>query len=245
MLTPKRCYVIEQTKEGVVSEHGRAVMEAVLFERWLRGTKHTTYRMQTDTTPIQRDEIPVGSIDWTQAVSGTTIRPMNLPENCCGTLFAPRGPCKRLNRAELEKELKTRPLFVKSDTKAKAWPSMVARSVLEVPIDGRYFCSPVVDFNEEWRIFVFNQEILDVKQYGGSWEQPLTQAEIKYIKQSLLRAAIPLPAYTVDVGRTENGMEWIEVHPFIACGLYGFDSPTEILRMTFAAWKQHLKNSQN
>lgn len=238
-------YVIETDNTGLVSEHGRAVMEAVRFEQWFRGfDRPVLYRMQSDTSPIQGGEIPVGSVDWVQEVSGTKISPLNLPESCIKEPFVKRGTCFRTDRAGLEQELTKHTLFIKSDTGAKVWPALITQNIREVPEDERYFCSTAANFLEEWRAFVFGGVILDVKQYAGSWGCPLTEKEVQYIRDTISLAALPLPAYTVDIGRSEYGMEWIEVHPFISCGLYGFDDPSNILRMTNAAWKYHLKQQK-
>ena len=56
---------------------------------------------------------------------------------------------------------------------------------------------------------------------------------------------LPFPAYTIDIGRTDKGLlELIEIHPFISCGLYGFDNLPVIRRMAAQAWR-YFASDQN
>ena len=53
---------------------------------------------------------------------------------------------------------------------------------------------------------------------------------------------VSLSSCTVDVAVLANGQTvLIEVHPFISCGLYGFEGP-DLLRMVSAAWNHQIQS---
>lgn len=83
--------------------------------------------------------------------------------------------------------------------------------------------------SSEWRLFIENETILDVRPYfiSDTWRFPDLG-----IVQKMVRAynASP-PAYTMDVAVLSNGATVLmEVHNFISCGLYGFEG-SKILSM--------------
>ena len=130
------------------------------------------------------------------------------------------------------------PLFIKSATKTKAYAPIITSNIDEVPMDTLYFCSPVTEFTAEWRVFVFHGEIVDVRRYIGNWDNELSAQEVQIVKEQIHSILLPYPAYTVDIGRNLDGkLEWIEIHPFIACGLYGFQDSRIIRQMAVNAWR--------
>lgn len=230
-----------QTENGLINtDMGRAIYESILFDNWLRPESSVKYRFQEHNIPIAEHEIPVGTIEWTEKVSCTTLVPVNIPEKCMTPEFVLRGKCMILTRDELAEELKKKPLFIKSATKTKKYPPIITSNILEVPSDEKYFCTPVTDFTTEWRIFVLDGKIQDVRRYSGDWDTEFSPSEVSTVKRLITSAALSYPAYTVDIGRSSYGaLEWIEVHPFISCGLYGFEDFKTIRKMATKAWKYH------
>lgn len=102
----------------------------------------------------------------------------------------------------------------------------------------KMFFSEEIKLKSEWRVFVYNGLIKDVKQYVGDWdaERP-DKNKIIYIIEEFEKLKTGLEAYTIDVGKTESGETvLIEIHSFVACGLYGFEH-RDILKMLEAGYK--------
>lgn len=103
----------------------------------------------------------------------------------------------------------------------------------------RYFYSEYIKIASEWRVFVYNGVIKDVKQYVGSWDSKRPNKEnIEYIIAEFEKLNTNIKAYTVDVAVTESGETiLIEIHNFVACGLYGFEGNRDILKMLKSGYK--------
>jgi len=78
--------------------------------------------------------------------------------------------------------------------------------------DFGYWCSEIVNFTNEWRLYICNGEILDSGWYQGDDEEkpcPEIDLDLKGVYGAL------------DIGETESGIQLVEFqHPF-ACGWYG------------------------
>ena len=95
-----------------------------------------------------------------------------------------------------------------------------------MPSDKEMYISEVLNIFSEWRVFVFNERIVGVKHYlGDPWAMP-----DKSVVYQMVREYTDCPAaYTLDVtvaadlysGKSSTVV--IEVHPFVSCGLYGFE----------------------
>lgn len=237
-----------QTENGqILTDMGKAIFESISFEKWLHPDTEIQYRLQEDTSSISQGDIPVGSIEWTEQVSSLRIVPTNLPLELWEPPFVLRGRIGIGTKDDLAAQLADGPLFVKSATRTKAWDARVisTKELSVLPEDEKYFFSNYVIFTSEWRIFIFCNKIEDVKQYLGSWTEGLTTKDVGHVLHLCSEIKLPFPAYTIDIGRTAKGLlELIEIHPFISCGLYGFDNLPVIRRMAAQAWR-YFVNSQN
>lgn len=229
-------FVIQTENNQICTDMGLSLYRAADFLKWL-GRENFRFRLQEDNSLIDRDDIPVGTLEWTEEVSGHQTVVTNVPEYLWGSAFVQRKLGKG-NREDLRKALQKGMLFVKSDTKNHGFEANVFSAIEQVPEDSRYFWSEPVNFQAEWRVFVSHGKILDVRQYAGSWEQSLKNAEIELIKKFVQTANLPYSAYTADFGRTGNGLELVEIHNFISCGLYGFEDLSRIRLMIQQAWRE-------
>lgn len=136
-------------------------------------------------------------------------------------------------------EIKTDRVFVKSAERAKADFTGIYRAAdLETnwnPQGEKVFVSTLINFVSEWRVFVFRGRIVDVRPYTGNhWVVP-SEDKVKKMVETMGNT---LHAYTLDVGVTDAGATAVvEVHNFIACGLYGASIP---LAMYKAAYQQEI-----
>ena len=93
--------------------------------------------------------------------------------------------------------------------------------------DLMYEISDIIDIQSEYRVFVYNKEILDIRRYSGDYA---VFPNIELIKQAVtlynIQPTAP-KAYTLDfgVGGKNDETFILEAHPFCAVGLYGFTSP--------------------
>lgn len=190
------------------------------------------------------ENIPVGSVEFVnnflEQAGHLPMKPVNIPKQLQAAKLVRRKIKRRIRKDEVlntYKEWNCNELFVKSASRVKG---IIAEfftereaQYLSDGVNDYYFVSEVVGFESEFRVFVDQGEILDVRQYAG----PLAVPDYQYIKDCVQAISKSIPSYTLDVGCLEHGRtDIVEVHPFVSCGLYGFSHP-RILGMTKSAWK--------
>lgn len=79
-------YVIQLDKGLIANEVGNMIKTYAEYANWFNGTK-VDIRYQEDTKLIGKDEIPVGSIEWTEDVSGRQLKQYNIPHCMMRTPF--------------------------------------------------------------------------------------------------------------------------------------------------------------
>lgn len=93
-----------------------------------------------------------------------------------------------------------------------------------IDADTLYVVSERVTFVSEWRLFVHEDEIISCENYVGDALAFPDAGTIREMMSAYAEASHPR-AYTLDIGVIErDGRRQtvpIEVHPFVACGLYG------------------------
>lgn len=121
-------------------------------------------------------------------------------------------------------------------------PPAGAAKKLEISIE--------VDFETEWRVFVYKGNIEDIRNYAGDpFHIPLRSWVMNCVDMFEKSKKAPI-AYTLDVGyckpewnsmakhkrsQHSEGWEVVEVHDFFSCGLYGFN-PSETYLYMLHAW---------
>lgn len=220
-----------------------AVYDKIRFEQWL----HPKDGVQFQTAKIEDAEkfprcIPVGTVEFCRkAIGQDSLRAINIP----GVLNNPAWLQRKIvpwtvDPVSASKMLPGDLVFVKPAEFTKAFDAeIISKDELEafhrynnkVPL----FLSEVIpDIQAEWRAFVYHGEIADIKPYIlDQWVMPN--------KNDLADMAMALKngAYTIDVAVTENGTKLLEVHNFIACGLYGFEG-RELLGMLKAGYQKEI-----
>lgn len=169
--------------------------------------------------------IPVGTVEFVNKFYlenyGIVLKPLNVPE--CLFPFAKR---EIKNLKELRKIDK--PYFIKSNEIIKYKYNGFHNSVYDNGIINgfeNHSCqiSEYIEngFESEWRAFVFNNELLDVKKYCGDFKKYPFIPDVENCVRCFENAPV---AYTLDFGIcSSRGTVLIEVHNFYSCGLYGFD----------------------
>ena len=97
----------------------------------------------------------------------------------------------------------------------------------------------------EWRVFCLNGKIKSIHPYGPvtAWKMPDVGDVLSMVRRVTENTC---PSFALDVAvlgtYPETYTAVVEVHPFISCGLYGFEGP-EVLKMAIAAWRHFIKEA--
>lgn len=195
------------------------------------------------------DYTPVGSIDFVSAFLRTfypkaenMLRPLNVPEELFP--YAGREIANVICKDDFKPFWKYNEVYAKSIDEIKdqfngLYDDIHGKNVAK---DFRHCqVSEVIQIVSEWRVFVFQGQILDCRNYSGHFfVYPDPDRIIKMVKA--YEPAAPA-AYTLDVAVTTKGETVIiECHRFFSCGLYGFKDHKLLPYMFSQTWFQ-MKNN--
>lgn len=177
--------------------------------------------------------IPVGSVEYVTLWLKTNypncnIKPINIPDELFR--FANRDIKRVFGKDKIKS---TFPVFIKSDSKIKGFSKLlgVFDSELECDVElGDYIISQYVDIASEWRCFVENGVLIDMRCYSGNfWAYP----DGDVIENMIMEYKTSPKSYSLDVlVDFDNNTSILEVHNFFSCGLYGFNDYLALLNMT-------------
>lgn len=213
-------------------------------------------------TPALHDEdgnflVPLGDLNWARewlAGIPEAVDPMLTPIEIPDALLPYVGReyfWARERNLDAE-HMNAGKYFLKDADTLKTWNSMLYDGYVSEIIepDTIYSVSEKVNFLSEWRVFVFEDVERGAYNYLGDAmmfpDRDRIHEMVRAYADDILR---PRPrAYTLDVGiiadkhTGEHVTVPIEVHPFVACGLYGFSSPV-IADMLVAGYEWYLKDA--
>lgn len=215
---------------------------AITFQKEFNGVYNSIRYVQEVENVYEGDDnpdktVPVGSVefvdDYFRINFGIVLKPRNVPE----CLF--RYSKRRITNINLKGNYKFDDVFVKSNEKIKYEGNGIKNG--EERLFGSYQVSEIVDdIESEWRGFVFNGTLVDIRRYAGEFDM---FPDIKLVKEMVSNYNNCSPAYTIDVGISKTrGTMLIEIHDFFSCGLYGFEQyniPPFMFTQTFF----YLKNN--
>lgn len=234
------------------------VREAILEHNWLYPDDCLPVKLlNIDDIPFAPiDSCPVGSIEFVekylaQSCGQGKLKPICIPP---ALLASPNYMCRKIAPAVSKSDLmkiiaewsgggESR-VFIKSASVLKCDYADLYRStdsaIGALPEDDTFFVSEFLGIQSEWRAFVFKDHIEDIRCYAGDmWLIP-DRMQVEAMVETVAADEHP-DAYTLDVAVAvcpDRGIRSvvIEVHNFVACGLYGFSGPGLIpmLRRGFA-----------
>lgn len=198
-----------------------------------------------------RTVVPIGSVEFVNGhLAGLGLRPleaMNIPPELEQEQFLGRRIFRDVSKAELSRlRAEFGPLLLKPGRHPKRFEAMPYEARLPdmIPDDEPLFISQMLQdkFASEWRVFISRGRIVALRPYYmENWLCPDAT-----IVQAMADALRKYPALALDVavllddGRTVA----IECHPFIACGLYGFEGP-KMVSMARDAWLGELQRQNS
>jgi len=230
-------------------DYGYEVINAIEYDEWynrktrygytlydgfdMEGSGHRFLQEYLNT-----QYIPVGSVEYVeeyirQCYRIQSVIPLNVPlqlykyVNRFATIIG--------NEEFENKLIPDRKYFIKSATKIKGYSDfIIPKKAKDIPHD-TYFVSEIIDIETEWRCFVKDGELLDIRCYSGN---PFVMPDIYTIKKMIKEYTDCPPAYTLDVCKTSDGITSIvECHNFFSCGLYGFSDYKNYLIMLIRAFR--------
>lgn len=186
---------------------------------------------------------PIGSVEfvcgWFQHFFGDDVvpKPLNIPKILQAYDFTKRFLTTEIVNSEfrIKTESFTSDVFVKDVNKIKSENNgLYHLGYKDVPY-GTYQVSTLIkEIKAEFRCFVFENQLLDIRLYNGDYKILPDFEKINYMIDTYKEDA-PV-AYTLDVAINEyDETIIIEVHDFFSCGLYGF-MPTNRLPFMFWRW---------
>ena len=215
-----------QTYNGLVEhDFSHALIESCKFNNWLNNNDDYSYIL-SDNIVDDDKFIPIGSVEFVESYVkkffNIDIKPINIPDELISFEYSGR---KIINGTE--KDIKGK-CFIKSNDKIKSFTEITDNAP-----QGNYQISELVNFESEWRCFVYKNKLVGLQNYSGDFTlfpnvEIINSMINKYKKHPI--------AYTLDVGILDNKKTVVvEVHDFFSCGFYGF-SDYKIIPQMFINW---------
>lgn len=229
-----------------VHDFSFALIEAINYSNWYYKDKKFEYELKESNTFSEYEishYIPIGSVEFVQNFIKTAnprsiIKPINIPKQLMDHKYLGRIVCKNDLFA-----INSKTVFIKDDSQIKGVSEFVDKNSASEFIKNKnlvdYIASETIDIESEWRGFVYNKELVDIKNYSGAFD---IFPDIKSVREMVSIYTNCPPAYTIDVAVTNYGTFLIECHNFFSCGLYGFSDYTILPNMLIKAFKWQLEN---
>lgn len=141
------------------------------------------------------------------------------------------------------------PIFIKPKLKAKLFTGFVIESISDLYKLGRIskntelFCSSVVNWQTEYRVFIHNSTIVGIKNYDGNSNIIPDRAEIEKAVEVFEKSEDRTNGYSLDFGvLDDNQTALIEWNDGFALGSYGLDKElyTDLI---LARWNEILEKA--
>lgn len=201
------------------------------------------------------DIVPIGSLEFVQnrmndmgVIGVEKIKPLNVPDILNETEFLGRTYESGITKEQLLLGDRAFPLFIKSADRYKGFTDILesAEQLKVLSSVERYVVSEAVDIQAEWRVFVQRDEVIGAKSYGSNelFPKPANTRFLNRMTKTIRDArkegmSFPM-SYTLDVGVSYEGSFLIECHPFVSCGLYGFDDLERLPSMMIQGFQYFL-----
>lgn len=217
-----KTFLIQTIDDNVVHDFSFTLIEKVKFINWFRNNEIYDYCfVETLSDDGLENLIPVGSVefvmDYYKLYHGIdNLLPINIPIELMKYEYLKRLVMFGSNKDMFKPKEK---YFIKDNTKIKGITDIVSYDKL--PNNDDWIISELIDIESEWRGFVFNGELLDIRCYVGEFDM---FPNVDQVREMIGKYKNSPRAYTIDVGvNNDKGTFLIECHQFFSCGLYGFN----------------------
>ncbi len=244
-------YIIQVDNKGIpINDMAFQVIESIRYTNWYNPKECIKYILSTiqDLNKITFIElgIPVGSLEFVAKVMELSgykkdINHIIVPDRLRTPLFLQRE-ISFGDKNQIQRILQTTDeVFVKEAIKIKGCTGIITNRTINQLEEGTlYFISSIIDIKSEWRVFVYKDQIMDIRLYSGDWYD---QFDADFIRLAVSSYTNSPPAYTLDIAKLSNGKSAvIEAHNFIACGLYGFENHRVLRQMIARSYNWEIAN---
>jgi len=242
-------FLIQTIDDKIVHDFSFELLRAIEFQKW-KNNSHIDVEFKNNFDSFQEiykfdKYIPIGTVEFVSLflknIYGITPKPYNVPESLLHNDFTQRKVINiNLNDENFfytfEKEFGLdKDVWIKSNDIIKSeYNDWYKIENINIPA-GNYQISEEIEIESEWRAFIFQDKLVGLKNYSGSFEIMPSPKNIELIKYAIKKWNPRPIAGTLDFGINEDKIFIIEAHDFFSCGLYGF-SNYNILPAMFSQW---------
>ena len=196
-----------------------------------------------------KDYCPIGSVEFVinyiknNFEENICPKPINIPDELLKYKYTKR----HVDNVIINDEFKIKhssfnlKLFAKNNDIIKYDKNGIYENGFSNIPNGNFQISSVIDgFKSEFRCFIYEGKLLDVRHYDGDFK---LKPDFNLIYEMINEYKNSPHSYTLDVGITnKDETAIIEVHDFFSCGLYGF-METDKLPYMFWRWYYYYINN--
>lgn len=184
------------------------------------------HRVTPDPAAVPPGWVPMGSVEWVEAVLGRVVRP-----DYCPAFLRPWLRRRTWSCAAGPRPL---PAFIKPADRHKRFPGTLLRDGDPCP-PGPLWCSEPAEFAGEWRLYVASGRVV-----ASGWYRTPPGAREGHEGPVPAVPGLPWPTGwcgAADFGLLADGsISLVESHPPYACGWYG-EEAADYARFLAAGWE--------
>lgn len=239
-----------------IHDFSYTLIEAIKYNNWFNNDKIYDYILHEEPFSYQLtldNYIPIGSVEYVSSFikewnKVNYIKPINIPKSLHQSYT--KGIKDYLKRDVYYNEYIISPhrfpnenYFIKDNSKIKGVSEFRRENDIKNFILGNklseFIISENIEIESEWRAFIYNSQLLDIKNYSGEFD---VFPDIELVRNAIKDYKDSPPAYTMDFGiNKHDGTFLIECHNFFSCGLYGFADYKNLPQMFIKAYKWQLE----
>lgn len=216
-------FLIQLIDNEIIHDFAFELKEAIKYHKWYYKEKCAYQYVLTNNFKSGEKCIPVGTVEFVlsyleKVYKIKNIKPLNIPTALVKDIYLKREVwIKNHDKAVLNNSNNS--VFIKNNEIIKGCTDIIDKYG-SIP-EGQWLVSELINIDSEWRIFVYNHEIVGCHFYIGTTTM---FPDIQLIESMIKDFNYNYP-YTLDVGISkEKGTFLIECHDFFSCGLYGFNN---------------------
>lgn len=209
-------------------------IEAIHYLNWFNQEQIYDYKIISikeiinDFNNTYKEYIPIGSIEFVLMYYRKYHNIENITPICIpNELNKKEYLLREIRRGSKANELNLdNPVFMKNILEFKK--ETIIDYMKEDFKKDKFLVSELIEIDSEWRGFVLNGKLLDLRCYSGEFS---AFPNINVVYDMIKAYTEALRAYTIDVAVTKNGTALLEIHQFFSCGLYGFNQNQKLIAM--------------